>query len=163
MEQDQDHLEYVQALLRETRDELNRVDTKASILLAGTGVAVTALLGGKWPSATLRGGGWMFWPAVILLAAGLTALGLAVLPRTRSGARREPVMFYGQAARFAGRDELLAAIRSHPVAPMDRAADQLWFLSRIVAAKYQLVRLALATIALAGAGFMLTWALARGP
>lgn len=79
---------YMRRLLDETREEVSRADTKASIILAGGGIVVGILLTGfVTGDVSIAGERWyvalLAWAAGALLVGGVAFLGSAVYPRTR--------------------------------------------------------------------------------
>src|SRR5690242_8638023 len=77
---------YLADLLKDTREELARADSKAALLLAGTGVVVGAvlagLLGGRWTPFSLDNRvEWIWWLGVGSAAAGIFSIAAAVYPR----------------------------------------------------------------------------------
>jgi hypothetical protein len=142
-------------VLLETREELVRADSKASLLLAAAGVAVgaviAAVLAGSWSPDSLSAlGGHLWWVGVAAAAVGIAALGYSVFPRTkRSGSATGPI--FGYYADMAGltSDELARLIRNSTQRLDDRVIDQLRQISKIVVRKYRGVRIALWSFAVA--------------
>jgi len=141
---------FVSELLRDTREEVARADSKASLLLASSGVVVGALLAGliagRWSPFELNNRiEWMWWLAAGLAAAGLIALGSAVWPRfaRRNSPRPSVPSYFGDVATFSDSDALLTALLKSSDEGLTRTADQIWEVSRIVRRKYVLVRFAL--------------------
>lgn len=154
---------YRELLLRETREELARADTKASILLAASGIALAALLsrGNAAPwypeKLTHQAARVLVWIALGALLVGVTAVGSAVKPRlrTRHDKPAKPQYFADVEAyrpewwKRRGRKQLLRERRSEfakTVAAMsandteERMNDQIWTLSHIAFRKYQLIK-----------------------
>lgn len=80
------HTDYVRRLLDETRDEVTRADTKASIVLAAAGIVVGILLTGfVTGDVSLAGQRWYVglfaWVAATGLIGGVGVVGCAVYPR----------------------------------------------------------------------------------
>lgn len=153
-------------LLEETRDELIRADTKASILLSASGVVVAALLAGAmsqdWDPSNLSAGPAqaMFWIGIVVAAGGVLALALAVKPRTKHTGDREGLAYFGHVVRYrssgwfrrsstrirentAGKEMLLKDLEQIGDDTFGRVVDQVWVLSGIVHLKYRLIQLAL--------------------
>lgn len=140
---------YAAAVLDNAREELDRADKKASILLAGTGVAIGALLSGllagSWaPSMLDNKVEWMWWLGVACAAAAVGALGCAVFPRiSRPKERRQLIAYFGDVVAFPDHDDLRNALVASAVADLDRLTDQLSAVSSIVQLKYRLIQAAL--------------------
>ncbi len=159
---DDANTQYKDALLRETREELAKADGKASILLAASGIAFTALLTGATTS------GWdpdkllchtariLTWSAIAVALLGGTFLGAAVKPRLRP--EDDPPArphYFGDVAAFGPsrwemrkRKAKLAAGRLRFENALDsldqtdssaRTTDQIWQLSHVARRKYWLV------------------------
>ena len=134
-------------MLAEAREELDRADSKASILLAASGVAAGALLAG------IVGGSWspsrlgppiqaMWWFGVAAAAAGIWNLASVIYPRTRrlGGARFDHIDYFCDILAFADADALMAALRRACAAGIEPVADQLRQISLIVDRKYRHIR-----------------------
>ncbi|MFB6772071.1 Pycsar system effector family protein [Streptomyces sp. NPDC056337] len=147
---------YAEKLLADAREEVKQADAKASLLLAGAGVALGAVL-----SVTLAGRmyvrpmtdavTWLWWTGLCAAVAGVILLGRAVYPRTR---RRTAVPLYlvayfGDIAyqpRTTLEDRLVQTLRS----PQESAVDQLYEVAKIAAVKYTLIQRALSLFGAAG-------------
>ncbi|MFB9465091.1 Pycsar system effector family protein [Streptomyces cinereospinus] len=140
---------YAGRLLADAREEVRQADAKASLLLAGAGVALGAAL-----SATLTGrlharpvtdaAAWLWWAGVCSATAGVTLLGWAVCPRTRrtTPATTHLVSYFGDVVaqpKEALEERLVRTLRT----PAASLVDQIYEVSRIAATKYALVRRAL--------------------
>jgi hypothetical protein len=131
-------------LLAETREELVRADGKASILLAGVGVVVGAVVSGlvssgQSPTDLDRHAQWLFWVGTLVVCGGLVSLGAAVWPRI--GAPRPGVVqYFGDVPQYGHLDELKAAIAHEAQDTLNRDAAQLRDLAPIVMRKYRLTR-----------------------
>ena len=146
---------YLAQLLMEAREEVLHADSKASIILAGLGVGVGAILGGiiasDWePSDLSNRFEWIWWVGVLALAFAVVTSAASVWPRFRpqdkgSGA----VYFWGDTRDIKGSSELLNSLEKKPLDMSARNADQFLALSEIVITKYTLIRRALLS---AGAG-----------
>ena len=138
--------ERLESMLEEAREELTRADNKASILLAGGGVAVgalmAALLAGDWsPTLLSSSARYFWWLSVALLAVALALLGLAVFPTTLPPSRSDrPIAYYADVVRV-GRDDLIDALAKE--SNIDAVADQLFNISTIVLRKYRYIRWAM--------------------
>ena len=76
---------YLADLLADTREELTRVDSKAALLLAASGVIIGALLagffGGRWTPFDLSSKvQWLWWLGAASAAFGLFSIAAAVYP-----------------------------------------------------------------------------------
>lgn len=107
MNQPEDGGRYREALLAETREELQKADAKASILLAATGIAFSALLAaagaGTWSPEKLHHGDarLAIWCSLALALAGVCILGGAVIPRLRARTMdREKLHYFGNVRAF---------------------------------------------------------------
>ena len=147
--------EQAATVLLETREELVRADSKASLLLAATGVAVgavsTAVLAGSWsPESLTPFGAYLWWIGVLAATVGIAALGYSVFPRTkRSGSATGPILGYYADMAHVTSDELASLIRAAGENLDDRLVDQLRQISKIVVRKYRGVRVALWSLAIA--------------
>jgi pycsar effector protein len=134
-------------LLAEAREEIGRADEKGSILLAGTGVSVSAVIAGifasNWSPSGLRPT-WqlVWWIGVVAVLAGVLLLLAAVYPRTRAsqGDERRHLFYFEHVAQFDQAAELEAALVEAASSGSARAAHQLLHISRIVRLKYHLIR-----------------------
>lgn len=152
-----------EALLRETREELAKADVKASILLAASGIALSALLtaGDKAPwypdHLTEVNARRCAWAAAALMIVGMLFVGAAVKPRLRAKHGTTPVVHYfGDVEAFRppwwrlwrrdaevdeARDRFGASLLNltDPEAAHARLVDQIWTLSHIAYRKYRFV------------------------
>lgn len=147
-------------LLHESREELERADRKAQILLASSGVAVSVVMAGviagNWTPLQLPTWAltvWSMGACAVLL--GIVLLSISIFPRI---VHRDPagkVAYFGHVASYPNVEALRAALATAAADPDDRTTNQLWVISRIVVRKYRLIRWALG---LFGAGFTLALA-----
>jgi hypothetical protein len=153
---------YREALLRETREELAKADAKASILLAASGIVVTALLTvgttAPWYPDTLKhhGARVFAWIAVGLTLLGILLVGAAVKPLFR--AKRDQLgtpHYFADVAAYRprwwqwrsrrtlvekGREAFRNALAAMQADEYDeRLDDQIWSVSHFAARKYRLV------------------------
>lgn len=151
---------HAEALLEEARQELDRADGKAAILLSAAGVIVGALIAGSiagdWHPGDLdsTAAELIAWAAIVVASSGVLLLALAVKPKTGHTGDREQLAFFGhvvqyledgdrksKARRFdAARKELAKDLSSAGADSMERLADQLLNVSLIVHRKYRLVQ-----------------------
>src|ERR1700759_1426971 len=108
-------LRQAQSLLSETRDELNRADSKVSVLLATSGVMVSVLAGsgliahGKLAHLPI----WaqiLWWLGTLTGASGIVALATALMPRVRHHEAPASIRYFGHAAAFSSPSELRSAL-----------------------------------------------------
>lgn len=152
---------YKERLLGETRDELAKADGKASILLAASGIAATALLTvgstASWYPGKLKHAPapLLAWLAVGFTVAGIMLIGAAVKPRLRPGRRGTVPHYFGDVEAYyprwwqwrsrkrllqAGRHAFDAAIGQLPPDEYEkRLEDQIWILSHSAYRKYRFV------------------------
>ncbi|MDT0267694.1 DUF5706 domain-containing protein [Streptomyces sp. DSM 44915] len=134
-------------LLRETRVEIARADSKAALLVTALGLGA-GLFGGSlanadWsPSALPAVGQLTWWAGALALALALTAFLLAVAPRFGPGhwAPGEPLTYFKDIHEAAGRGELAEALAATEAAPRARLLRALEFNSRIASVKLRWVR-----------------------
>jgi Family of unknown function (DUF5706) len=138
---------YAASLLSSAKEEIDRADAKASILLAASGVATGALLAG------LIAGTWtplklqvaiqsLWWLGAAEAAIGVCCLAWVVYPREpeRNAEISWAVGYYGDVLAFRTTPELVAALNRSAETNIERIADQLRQVSRIVKYKYRLIR-----------------------
>lgn len=138
--------ELTRGLLRETREELVRADTKASYLLAALGVIVGVVLGGAiagdWtPNDLTCTAEFVWWVGVVAVAGGAVALGNAVFPRL---IKEEPgrVTYFEDARRHTTLDALIGDLNKEAELG-ERDAEQLMRLSKIASRKYRSIQVAM--------------------
>ena len=132
-------------LLRETREELGRADSKASTVLGSVvivlGLFVAAALAGSWSPTglgTLAAIAW--WAGTTFAAAGVVLLAACIYPNVSNQLTKQVLGYFGHINLYATRDELAAALVEHGERPLDRLTDQLFVLSRVVRRKYRCMR-----------------------
>ena len=161
-----DAIHYKETLLSDTREELQKVDSKASILLATVGIMLGALVAGavseSWSPSKITSDGprTLTWMALILVIAGICVLGAAVKPRVnRANQDRKNLYFFGHIEAYhptwwmvvRGKEkteggfkefsqDLLHAAKTKYDSRLD---DQIWHLSHIVFWKYKLISIAM--------------------
>src|SRR4051794_39744612 len=106
--------QYTAQLLAETREELTRADSKASLLFAAFGVVLGALLAGvishKWQPADLAPVATVvFWFGAALAVGGVLGLGYAVWPRIVDEKADWPASYYGHIVAYGSDREALRA------------------------------------------------------
>jgi pycsar effector protein len=144
---DEGILIYATSLLSGAREEIDRADAKASILLAASGVAAGALVAGlaagTWTPLKLQAAiQWVWWLGVAESAMGICCLALAVYPRERKNDSGVPwtVLYYGDVLAYRTTAQLVAALNRSAETKIERIADQLRHVSWIVDHKYRLIR-----------------------
>ncbi|WP_062351026.1 Pycsar system effector family protein [Herbidospora yilanensis] len=136
--------EHALRLLTEAREEAGRADLKASILLAASGVAISALLGaliaGSWTPARLEGAAFLWWAAGVLGAASVATFVAAIYPRELRSRNPNRIAFFGDAAALGSVERIGVAVE---IAARDHLAllsDQILVMARIVTLKYRLIK-----------------------
>jgi hypothetical protein len=140
--------EYTRQILTETREELTRADSKASLLFAVFGVVLGALLAGlisqRWQPADLAAGATVvFWLGTALAALGAASLGWAVWPRVNHEQADGPASYFGDVVAYGADRAALRAGLAAGAASDERDVEQLAVISSIVWKKYAGIRLAL--------------------
>lgn len=136
-------------MLAEARAEVSQADNKASLVLTALGIGYAAVLGGllagDWTPLQLCGAGRAtWWLGAAAATAAVGAAAASVWPRYRRSDASEGVRYWGHVAGYSTLRAFAAALDSAPVDPTERTRHQLWHLSRLVARKYLLVRIAMA-------------------
>jgi hypothetical protein len=135
---------YAQRILFEIREEVNRADTKASILLGTTGIAVGAVLGGlfagSWKPFDLGSGEWLWWLGTAMVGASICLFLAAVYPRGRTGPPSKMIAFYGDVLAQESVSALVTVLERSSHAELELLADQIHAMSRVVHTKYRLIR-----------------------
>lgn len=144
---EQDACAYGALLLSEAREELNRADAKAQVLLGivGLGLGATAggLFAGSWSPFSLSNGiEWLWWIGSGAALLALVCLAAAVYPRTtRWGAvRADMVTYWADIRRYTTTEEIAEALLRSRTFDLGRVSDQLRQVAGIVHRKYRLVR-----------------------
>jgi hypothetical protein len=138
---------YAASLLSSAREEIDRADSKASTLLAASGVAAGALLAGlmagTWTPLRLQVTiQWVWWVGVVEAAIAISCLALAVCPREQGNdsGTSWAVVFYGDVLEYRTTAQLVDALNRSAETKFERIADQLRYVCSIVNHKYRLVR-----------------------
>ena len=155
---DEATLLYATSLLINAREEIDRADAKASILLAASAVVASALLAGliagSWTPLKLQAMvQWAWWLGLVESAIGIWCLAMAVYPRERKHASGIPgtVAYYGDVVAYPTTAQLVAALNRSAETNIERIADQLRQVSWIVSHKYRLLRWGMRGLFLAAA------------
>lgn len=151
---------YARRILSEVRAEASRADTKASILLGATAVAVGAVLGGlfagQWRPHYLGSGQWLWWCGAVLTCVAIVLFFAAVYPRGGGDRIATLVSYYGDVLRQKTSFGLVAALERSSRAELEALADQISVMSRLVQAKYRLIQVGVWTLAGATAAFVVS-------
>ncbi|MEA2676619.1 MAG: hypothetical protein QOJ81_760 [Chloroflexota bacterium] len=142
--------EYTERLLTETREELVRADTKASLLFAVSGVLLAAFLAGvingEWTPGDLdKWATGVFALGAVLYLIAVVALGSAVWPRVTHKEAKRSADYFGDIVAYKGQaslESLKAALR-RSAENADRPTSQLLIISGIVDTKYAGIRVAI--------------------
>ncbi|MCC5577283.1 hypothetical protein IMZ11_16795 [Microtetraspora sp. AC03309] len=132
-------------LLSEAREELDRADAKAQVLLGtagiGLGAVAAGLLAGTWSPFTLHDGvEWLWWLGVGASLAAVGSLAGAVYPRLTRPRRDGSLAYFGDVVKYGTAEEITRAlIRSHEP-DLRKTSEQLLRISVIVGRKYRLIR-----------------------
>ncbi|WP_344920948.1 Pycsar system effector family protein [Streptosporangium oxazolinicum] len=134
-------------MFTEAREELNRADAKAQVLLGVVGIGLGAvaggLLAGSWSPFELSNAvEWLWWAGILAALAALSCLIGAVYPRTGKTETNNPgyIGYYGDVLRFDSNEAAIAALSRSSVLDLERTTDQIRRLSRIIERKYRLIR-----------------------
>lgn len=152
-----------EAMLAEARVEVSYADHKASMVLVSLGVGFGAVLGGllagDWKPSDQGNGEWAWWLGASLAMAAVGLAAAAVWPRYPRRDSADELHFWGDVASVASYKALSARLDEEAPVARVRTRNQLWVLSKVVAAKYRLVRLSFVAAALAVVAFAISAAL----
>jgi hypothetical protein len=160
--------DYLRSMQEATREELNRADTKAQIVLGIVGVGAGAVLGGlfaqSWSPRSLPGSiAWLWWVAALVALVSIGQMTYAVFPRTgrKSGGEPIPVVsYFDDVARFDSVASFRRQVVEQQNPDADRLVDQIYSLSRIVDRLYSEIRRGIAGSAVAVVLFVVVGVLA---
>ncbi len=143
---------FARNLLEETREEITRVDAKASILLAGAAalnavILATALGDGKRVSQLSNSIEWIAWIGEAFLI-GATACLLAVVWPHLTAPRSTHPQYFADFAEFANAEQLRAELAATD--PTLRDIDQVRVLSAAVTRKYRWLKRSLLGLSIGG-------------
>lgn len=149
--------DYVTALHTEVREELNRIDSKVSVLLAVFGIAVSVvsgamITGAADPRDLTDVHEVAFWVAATLALGGIGLLVAALHPVTRHHEPRNHLRYFGHVAQYVNVNAFREALDATDRQEHNRRVEQTYMLSRIVVRKYRLTTIA---ISLYGASILL--------
>jgi hypothetical protein len=154
--------ELARRLLDETREELIRADSKASLLLAAVAVVVGAVITGfvstsVSPLDLEPSTQWLFWVGAFAVGIGTVGLGAAVWPRTGSATAGQ-ARYYRDIVAYKGDIESLKkAVIDESGDGFERDTSQLLSLSEIVQRKYTALRVGMGYTALGAACCLTAW------
>jgi MFS family permease len=151
-------------LLAESRDELERADGKASMLLAAVavvlGVLGAALLAGDWsPSRLDTGFRVLWWIGVVIAFAGVLALCMAVWPRVKHRLEPGSSLYYDQIALLGTVEKVREAIARADAE--ERTVSQLLVISKIARGKYLWLRWGMRLLGIATALIIVAMAVGK--
>lgn len=149
---------YVLRKSADAREELNRADTKAAILLAGASAVIAALLSASAPSGRpLRyldvAVQLLWWGSAAVAGLAVALLGAAIYPRVRrTGPSPPATAYFADIAAYRDIASLHSAVYGSAADELSELVGQLWRVSRIVAAKYRMIALGLWSLLIAALG-----------
>jgi len=143
-------------ILSEVMVEIDRADQKASVLIAGLGIAfsivLSGMLGGGWSPAELGPVGVALWTVgALAAAASVVAAALAVWPRLSKGATAGAITYWGQIRGMASPQAVADALAERGLQPPERTYQQLLVLSAVAQRKYRSIRQSMVLAGIAGA------------
>lgn len=144
-------------MLAEAREELDRADGKAGLLLSAILIAASVLggaaLAGDWtPWALPNTVEWLFWVGTATWLGAAVELAVATYPRIGRPSHKRVLSYYRHAAMHHDVEDLLTSLEGLATEnPARRTADQLLAVSNIVVAKYKHIQRALWGLAAGGA------------
>ena len=135
------HVELGKELLLEARQELNRADAKASILLASAGVAagaiIAALMEGHASPAQMNSvTAWLWWYGAATGLAGIGMLGWVIYPRTKYRASQSNFVGYFGDVMSTPKSELVRLVGKSANNPEEYVFDQVEAIAAIGDTKY---------------------------
>lgn len=131
-------------LLTETREELNRADSKAAMLFTVFGIGFAAVLAGiiagDWsPRELSPAAEVVWWLGAISAISAVIAISYAIWPRVGSKHATGRVTYFAHVVGYRSREALREALERQALEPADRPLEQLQAVSGIVMTKYRLV------------------------
>ncbi len=132
-------------MLAEVREEIDRADQKASLLIGSLGIAfsivLSGLLGGSWNPASLGPVSTAVWGACALTAAGsVLAAALAVWPRASPPPGKGAITYWGLIQDLPSGQAVAEALAERGLHAPARTYQQLHVLSALVQRKYRAIR-----------------------
>jgi hypothetical protein len=129
-------------LLNETRDEIARAETKASIALGAAGLVAGSVLGelfDRYPGLTALGKVALIGCVAAMLG-GLVSLGLALIPKLFVNPGGHSMMAFFGHVTAAGSIAEFERLAVEPQDERSRLTNQIWTLSTLIMRKYQHIR-----------------------
>ena len=132
-------------MLGEVMTEIDRADSKASLLIGSLGIAfsivLSGILGGGWNPAELGPWGVALWSIGALAAtASVAAAALAVWPRLSKGPGPGAITYWEQVRGMGSPQEVAEALATRGLHAPERTYQQLLVLSAVVQRKYRCIR-----------------------
>lgn len=132
-------------MLAEVREEIDRADQKASLLIGSLGIAfsivLSGLLGGSWNPALLGPVAVAVWALCAIAGSGaVLAAALAVWPRASPPSGKGAITYWGLVQGFSSPLELADALTERGLHAPERTYQQLLVLSALVQRKYRAIR-----------------------
>ena len=132
-------------MLGEVMSEIDRADSKASMLIGSLGIAfsivLSGILGGDWDPTQLGPWGVTLWTIGAIAATGsVTAAALAVWPRLSKGPGPGAITYWGQVRGMRSPHEVAEALAARGLVAPERTYQQLLVLSAVVQRKYRCIR-----------------------
>jgi hypothetical protein len=129
-------------LLNETRDEIARAESKASIALAAAGLVVGAVLGemlDRYAGLTVAAKVTVIG-CVAAMVGGLVSLGLSLIPKLFVNPGGHSMMAFFGHVTAAGSITEFERLTEEPQDERSRLTNQIWTLSLLIMRKYQHIR-----------------------
>ena len=147
-------------MLGEVMGEIDRADTKASLLIGSLGIAfsivASGILGGDWTPSSLTPFGQVLWlVGALASSASVVAAAMAVWPRLSKGVGPGAITYWGQVRGLGSPQAVAEALAQRGLLPPERTYQQLLVLSAVVQRKYRSIRW---SMVLAGVGIALVCA-----
>lgn len=147
----QQQMEYAQQMLMESREELARAEGKAAMLLSATVVAFSVLAGaafaGEWsPFGVSNYWEWMLWTGVAFWTWTTVELAWAAFPRVGASSKHNRLTYFRDVDAHHSVQDLRKTLGTVASDPLQRTADQLWNISRLVVIKYRHVQRAIVAL-----------------
>jgi hypothetical protein len=144
-------------MLGEVMGEIDRADSKASLLIGSLGIAfsivLSGILGGDWSPSSLSTFGLVIWiMGTVAASASVVAAAMAVWPRLSKGPGPGAITYWGQVRGLESPQAVAEALAERGLMPPERTYQQLLVLSSVVQRKYRTIRW---SMVLAGVGIAL--------
>lgn len=138
-------------LLNETREDISRAESKASIALGAAGLVSGSVMGelfARYPSLTTAGQISMI-ACVAAVIAGLVSLGLALIPNVFANPGGHQMLAFFGHVMAAGSLTAFEQMAEEPQDERQRLTNQIWTLSTLIMRKYAHIRRAFLALGLA--------------